>query len=196
MFLLEGDGKKILCDTGMWDTERASRYHFETVMSETEIVPGIRVFDTPGHSPGHISVEVDTQDGPYILAGDSAFGLFSFEPVPELHYDITPPGRFSVGYIPTRRLGQTTSGTRQSWRVPDVVCPKLCRGVRTAVALHDYDALYVSLSDSNGIGTGMGFVAPSGHDKSVNSIVSSAPAALVLFQSMLHFSKLYIKNII
>lgn len=180
MFLIEGNGKKILCDTGMWDTERADKYHhkgsvqdkgyaiherlaaldikpedidyiiythlhwdhvaysnlftnaikfcnktelefaldpiplyyksyespvlginsglkelkFETLMGETEILPGIRVFDSPGHSPGHISVEVDTENGTYILAGDSAFGLYSFDSVPELHYNITPPGRF------------------------------------------------------------------------------------------------------
>lgn len=182
-FLLEGEGRKILVDTGMWDADRANKYHhegstqpegfkcferlkalgiepeeidyvlythlhwdhvgyadkftkavhvthrkelafakdpiplyyksyehpacgisnldfylnqkFETLEGETEILPGIRSFDTPGHSPGHIAFEVDTVNGPYILAGDAAFGLFSFTPVPELNYDITPPGRFT-----------------------------------------------------------------------------------------------------
>ena len=39
------------------------------VEGDTEIMPGVRVFETPGHSVGHQSVE--------------------------LHYDITPPNRFS-----------------------------------------------------------------------------------------------------
>lgn len=68
----------------------------ETVEGEVEIEPGIRVFETPGHSPGHQSVEVDCADGDsYICAGDSMFSLRNLEEIPELHYDIIPPGRFS-----------------------------------------------------------------------------------------------------
>lgn len=37
---------------------------------ETEILPGIRVLPTPGHSPGHQSVLVDTRGGTYGIAGD------------------------------------------------------------------------------------------------------------------------------
>lgn len=179
-FLVEGEGRKILVDTGMCGSERASKYHhggsvqgpgmaiheqlqaigiapeaidtvifthlhwdhtghaeqftnarffanakeyafamnplpmyyksyeasqlgienpikqlnIETFTGEQELLPGIVVFDTPGHSPGHVAVEVDTEDGKYIIAGDAAFGLYTFEPFPELHYDITPPGRY------------------------------------------------------------------------------------------------------
>lgn len=68
----------------------------ETVNGEVEIEPGIRVFATPGHSPGHQSVEIDCADGDsYICCGDSLFSLRNLEPIPELHYDIIPPGRFS-----------------------------------------------------------------------------------------------------
>lgn len=67
---------------------------FELFEGEKELLPGIVVFDTPGHSPGHVAVEVDTEDGKYIIAGDAAFGLYTFEPFPELHYDITPAGRY------------------------------------------------------------------------------------------------------
>lgn len=67
----------------------------ETVEGETEIMPGVRVFESFGHSPGHMSVEVDCADGDsYICAGDSIFVLGNLNPIPELHYDITPPGRF------------------------------------------------------------------------------------------------------
>lgn len=179
-FLVEGNGKKILVDTGMCDSERANKYHhpgshqekgqaifeqlasigiseqeidtvilthlhwdhasyldhfknavfyvnekelefaehpiplyyksyeapelniissfanikFQKCYGEMEIFDGICVFETPGHSPGHMSVEVRTETGKYIIGGDCAFRLENFKPIPELHYDITPPGRF------------------------------------------------------------------------------------------------------
>lgn len=69
--------------------------NIETVEGETEIMPGVRVFESFGHSPGHMSVEVDCADGDsYIAAGDSIFVLGNLNPIPEMHYDITPPGRF------------------------------------------------------------------------------------------------------
>ncbi len=67
----------------------------ETVSGEVQIAPGITVFETPGHSPGHMSVEVDTYDGKYILCGDSAFRIDNFMPIPEIGYTITPPARFA-----------------------------------------------------------------------------------------------------
>ncbi len=67
---------------------------FKTVKGEEEIMPGVRVFESFGHSPGHISVEVDTKDGSYICAGDSIFVMGNLNEIPEMHYNITPPGRF------------------------------------------------------------------------------------------------------
>lgn len=67
---------------------------FKTVKGETEIIPGVRVFETFGHSPGHISVEIDTKNGSYICAGDSIFVLGNLKEIPEMHYNISPPGRF------------------------------------------------------------------------------------------------------
>jgi glyoxylase-like metal-dependent hydrolase (beta-lactamase superfamily II) len=66
-----------------------------TVKGETEIISGVRVFETPGHSPGHQSVEVDTKDGKYICCGDSIFILDNLKPIPEIAYTITPPGRYA-----------------------------------------------------------------------------------------------------
>jgi len=40
---------------------------------EAEVVPGIRLLPTPGHSPGHQSVLVDTPDGLVVLGGDVAY---------------------------------------------------------------------------------------------------------------------------
>ena len=67
----------------------------DTCIDETEIVPGVRAFETFGHSPGHMSVEVDTKDGKYILGGDSAFRLANFNPIPEIGYTVSPPSRFA-----------------------------------------------------------------------------------------------------
>ncbi len=67
---------------------------FIIITGEREIIDGVRVFETPGHSPGHISVEVDTANGLYICAGDSVFVPDNMKPVPEMHYNLTPPGRF------------------------------------------------------------------------------------------------------
>lgn len=67
----------------------------QTVSGESEIMSGVRVFEAFGHSPGHMCVEVDTKDGKYICCGDAVFTMNSFNPIPEIHYDITPPGRFA-----------------------------------------------------------------------------------------------------
>jgi glyoxylase-like metal-dependent hydrolase (beta-lactamase superfamily II) len=65
------------------------------VEGETEILPGIRVFETPGHSVGHQAVEVDTNNGKYIICGDAIFILDNLKPIPEIHYNITPPNRYA-----------------------------------------------------------------------------------------------------
>jgi N-acyl homoserine lactone hydrolase len=40
-----------------------------------ELVPGVRVLSTPGHSPGHQSLVVDAADGPVVLSGQAVYGL-------------------------------------------------------------------------------------------------------------------------
>ena len=67
----------------------------DVVDGEEEIAPGIRVFPSPGHSPGHQSVEVDTAAGTYICCGDSIFIYENLDPIPAIHYSITPPARFA-----------------------------------------------------------------------------------------------------
>jgi len=46
---------------------------FEPVAGDHEVAPGIRVFASPGHSPGHQSLVVDTSDGPLLLAGQAVY---------------------------------------------------------------------------------------------------------------------------
>jgi N-acyl homoserine lactone hydrolase len=46
---------------------------------EGEIIPGVRVLPTPGHTPGHQSVLVDTDDGLVVLAGDVGYNWEQFD---------------------------------------------------------------------------------------------------------------------
>ena len=71
---------------------------FEFVKGEVEIVPGVSVYESFGHCPGHQTVVVQTEEGPYFCVGDSVFVMGNIDVDPEmveaLHYNITPPGRF------------------------------------------------------------------------------------------------------
>jgi N-acyl homoserine lactone hydrolase len=40
---------------------------------EAEVLPGIRLLPTPGHTAGHQSVVVETDEGPVVLGGDVAY---------------------------------------------------------------------------------------------------------------------------
>lgn len=59
-----------------------------------EILPGIEVFPTPGHSPGHIAVSVNTTDGPFVMTGDLMFLKDNMKPQKDKGWPLTPPGRF------------------------------------------------------------------------------------------------------
>jgi glyoxylase-like metal-dependent hydrolase (beta-lactamase superfamily II) len=53
-----------------WLDFEGARY--ERVRGDVEIAPGIRLVATPGHTPGHQSVTVDTDDGLVLIAGQAA----------------------------------------------------------------------------------------------------------------------------
>lgn len=67
---------------------------FNLIQGEEEIFEGIRVFPTPGHSPGHMAVSVETAKGVYVLAGDLVLLRECFEPDKDKGWPLTPPGRF------------------------------------------------------------------------------------------------------
>ena len=68
---------------------------FNLVKGEEEIAEGVRVFPTPGHSPGHMAVQVQTEAGVYVLVGDLILLKESLEPNKEKGWPFTPPGRFA-----------------------------------------------------------------------------------------------------
>lgn len=67
---------------------------FEFLNGECEVMDGISVYPTPGHSPGHQNVTIQTTEGIFHFVGDLFFTMDALKEVPEMHYDITPPGRF------------------------------------------------------------------------------------------------------
>jgi len=46
---------------------------------EQELLPGLRVLPTPGHTPGHQSVLVETDDGLVVVGGDVAYTWSEFD---------------------------------------------------------------------------------------------------------------------
>jgi len=66
----------------------------ETLEGETEVLPGITVFPTFGHSPGHQSVAVQTKRGVHVIAGDAVFSYDNLKPADE-HHPFTIMGRFA-----------------------------------------------------------------------------------------------------
>jgi N-acyl homoserine lactone hydrolase len=52
---------------------------WELLDGEQEIVPGVRTVTTPGHTPGHQSIVVDTTAGPALMTGDACWTVKMFE---------------------------------------------------------------------------------------------------------------------
>lgn len=57
---------------------------FDVLDGPATVAPGVRVVPTPGHTIGHQSVVVDTDDGPVVLLGQAAEDLDDFlaQPLP------------------------------------------------------------------------------------------------------------------
>jgi N-acyl homoserine lactone hydrolase len=48
------------------------------VRGEAEVMPGVRVVPTPGHTPGHQSLVIDDTEGPVVLAGQASYTAAEF----------------------------------------------------------------------------------------------------------------------
>jgi len=55
---------------------------YEQVAGDHEVAPGIRIFATPGHSPGHQSLVVDSPDGPLLLVGQAIYSHGEWAGIP------------------------------------------------------------------------------------------------------------------
>lgn len=56
-------------DAGLYDKATFQNLNLEIVNGQKEIIPGVRVFLTPGHTPGSQSIEVNTLAGRAIITG-------------------------------------------------------------------------------------------------------------------------------
>ncbi|WP_321332957.1 MBL fold metallo-hydrolase [Breoghania sp.] len=83
-----------------------SQRDVSTVDGEAEIMPGVTLFPTPGHSPGHVSLELDTADGPAILAADALkTAREATTGTPDLEFDPQKRGAASIREV--LRRGRT-----------------------------------------------------------------------------------------
>jgi N-acyl homoserine lactone hydrolase len=57
------------------DWVHAPSLQYELVDGDAELVPGISALFTPGHSPGHQAIVVETDEGVVVLAGDATYDL-------------------------------------------------------------------------------------------------------------------------
>ena len=62
----------------------ALQFHIETVDGEHEVVPGVRVFPAPGHTPGHLAILIESDGERLLHIGDAAVHPLHVE-FPELH---------------------------------------------------------------------------------------------------------------
>ncbi|MXW86060.1 MAG: N-acyl homoserine lactonase family protein, partial [Boseongicola sp. SB0667_bin_21] len=71
---------------------------FEAVDGECEVLPGITMFPTPGHSVGHMAVSVATNAGDIVVCGDAIFEERNLEPNPAEMWRYWVPARFVNSY--------------------------------------------------------------------------------------------------
>jgi N-acyl homoserine lactone hydrolase len=51
---------------------------FELLDGNAEVVPGVKVVTTPGHTAGHQAIQIDTTSGPALISGDACWTLEMF----------------------------------------------------------------------------------------------------------------------
>lgn len=74
---------------GLYNTQFIEGMPLKLIDGEAEIVPGIRVFPVPGHTPGAQAVEVDTKEGKAVISGFCCIGeVFETDNItPGIHVD-------------------------------------------------------------------------------------------------------------
>lgn len=95
---------------------------YRQLNGETEILDGISVIPTPGHTPGHQLVLVETAEGPVIIAGQAVYSASDCE---YLHRT----GRLLVDGVPVDRE-------------PDLASARLLVALRPRRVLFSHDAAF------------------------------------------------------
>lgn len=72
----------------------------QLINGEAEILPGVTMFPTPGHAPGHISLELATDEGPVVLAADALkTAREATTGIPDMEIDPQKRGKASIQEI-------------------------------------------------------------------------------------------------
>ena len=81
---------------------------YRLIDGDTDVLPGIRILATPGHSPGHQSLLVATRRGPVLLAGQAVYSREEWLDLPgrEGRSSTRDPARYDASL---RRLHETAS---------------------------------------------------------------------------------------
>jgi len=85
---------------------------------EADVLPGLRIIPTPGHTPGHQSLLVETREGRMLIAGQAT-------------NDASEYGRAQLAWQ------VATSGSEDALEVPDWVARVQELGVRRVLFAHD-----------------------------------------------------------
>lgn len=64
-------------------------------MQDRQIASGVSIFPSPGHSPGGISVLVQTSQGPYVIVGDNVMAFEALNPEPDKNIPFNIPGVYT-----------------------------------------------------------------------------------------------------
>ncbi|MBD1547475.1 MBL fold metallo-hydrolase [Roseibium aggregatum] len=69
----------------------------QLIDGEAEILPGVTAFPTPGHAPGHISLELAAADGPVVLAADALkTAREALSGIPDMEIDPQKRGKAAI----------------------------------------------------------------------------------------------------
>lgn len=101
-------------------------------MNQVELVPisiteHISMIPTPGHSPGHMSVAVQTHEGPYVLAGDAVCTRENLTPLPDRH-------------LPFRMIGLYMD-MQAAWQSIEKIMDIVDGDANRVLSVHDPEAL-------------------------------------------------------
>jgi glyoxylase-like metal-dependent hydrolase (beta-lactamase superfamily II) len=96
-------------------------------MAPINITEHISMIPTPGHSPGHMSVVVQTDEGPYVLAGDAVCTRENLMPLPERH-------------LPFRMIGLYMD-FQAAWKSIEKILDTVDGDARRVLSAHDPAAL-------------------------------------------------------
>ncbi|MEJ8474667.1 MBL fold metallo-hydrolase [Roseibium algae] len=78
----------------------------QLVNGQAEILPGVTLFPTPGHAPGHVSLELTTNGSPVVLAADALkTAREALSGIPDMEIDPQKRGKASIQQV--LRRGRT-----------------------------------------------------------------------------------------